>query len=122
MLPERPRRVRANVRADRAALPTVRDLLEAVLTVHAGALVHVGLGYVGAPTTGDALLDTLADKTAHQEGTALYAPVGLGVPGDLLRLRQDSPLSLLLWSAAVFYRRVFGMSTRNNEYRGAGPG
>jgi len=64
-------------------------LLEAVLTVHAGALVHVGLGYVGASTTGDAFFDTLADKATHEKGATLYAPIGLGVPGDLLRVRQD---------------------------------
>jgi|SRR3954462_14642825 hypothetical protein len=68
-------------------------LLEPVLAVHASALVHVGLCYVSAATTGYALLDALADKATHQKGAALYAPVGLGVPGDLLRVRQDSPLS-----------------------------
>src|SRR4051795_9636111 len=68
-------------------------LLKPVLAVHTGALVNVGLGYVGAATTGYALLDALANKATHQKGAALYAPVGLGVPGDL-RLSQNSNLSL----------------------------
>src|SRR3954453_8122642 len=68
-------------------------LLEPVLAVHASALVHVGLGYVGAATTGYALLDALADEATHQKGAALYAPIGLGVPGDI-RLSQNSNLSL----------------------------
>jgi len=68
-------------------------LLEAVLAVHPGALVHVGLGDVGASAGGHPLLDALADKTAHEEGTALDAPVGLGVPSDPLFFRQRMPLS-----------------------------
>ncbi len=69
-------------------------LLETVLAVHAGALVHVGFGDVGTAAAGDALLDTLADKSAHQKWAALYAPVCLRVPGDP-RLSQGSPLSLI---------------------------
>jgi hypothetical protein len=63
-------------------------LLEPVLAIHAGALVHVGFGDVGAPARGYAILDALADKTPHQEGAALDAPVGLGVPGDPLFVSQ----------------------------------
>src|SRR3712207_3708433 len=55
-------------------------LLKAVLAVHVGTLVHVGLGYVYAAAAGNALLYALADKAAHEEGAALYTPVGLGVP------------------------------------------
>src|SRR5918998_1163954 len=75
-----------------AAVVDDEVLLEAVLAIHPGALVHVGLGYVGAASTCDALLDALADEAAHEEGAALYTPVGLGVPGDLVRLRQNAPL------------------------------
>ena len=70
-----------------------QHLLKSVLTVHAGALVHVGLGDVVAPAGGHPLLYTLADKAAHQEGAAPYAPVGLGVPGDPLLFGQLAPLT-----------------------------
>src|SRR5918998_16592 len=86
------------IRTRRIPLVSARDvvlfgLLEAVLAVHAGALVHVGLGYVGASTAGDAFFDALADKAAHEEGATLYAPIGLGIPGDPLCVRQGGPLS-----------------------------
>lgn len=68
-------------------------LLKPVLTIHAGALVHVRLGYVVAASRSDALFDAFADKAAHKEGAALYTSVGLWVPGDPLRIRQGSPLS-----------------------------
>src|SRR4051812_359385 len=78
-------------------------LLKSVLTVHAGALVYVSLGYVGAAAGGDALLDALADEAAHEEGAALDAPVGLRVPGDPLRLRHRALLSDVSFMP-VFYR------------------
>jgi hypothetical protein len=80
-------------------------LLEAVLTVHAGALVHVGLGDVGASAGGDALFDALADKAAHEEGAALDAPVGLGVPGDPLFVGQRRPLYLGVFVTAFYSSR-----------------
>ena len=86
-------------------------LLKPVLTIHAGALVHVRLGYMGAATAGDALLDALADKAAHEEGAALDAPVGLGVPGDLCLLCQLAPLSARL--APSILQRLG--DARNNE-------
>ena len=71
----------------------MRVLLEAVLAVHPGALVHVRLGYVVAASRSDALFDAFADKAAHKEGAALYTSVGLRIPGDPLRIRQGSTLS-----------------------------
>jgi hypothetical protein len=71
--------------------------LEAVLTVHAGALVHVGLGDVGAPARGYPLLDALADEAAHQEGATLDAPVGLGVPSDPLFVGQRTLFREVCW-------------------------
>ena len=67
-------------------------LFKAVLAVPAGALVHLGLGYVGTSTTGDPFFDALSDKAAPEEGATLYSPVGLGVPGDPPRIRQDGSL------------------------------
>ena len=66
-------------------------LLETVLAIHAGALVHVGLRDVVASAGGYPLLNAFADKAPHQKGAAPYASVGLGVPGDPL-LGQPTPL------------------------------
>ena len=78
-------------------------LLEPVLAIHICALVHVCLGHVGTTATGDALLDTLADKATHQKGATSDTPVGLGGPGDLRLLRQSlAPLSYELAYCSLF--------------------
>lgn len=69
------------------------SLFKAVLPVHAGALVHVCLGDVGTAPRGDPILDTLADKPAHQEGAAPDPAVGLRVPGNMCIFHRFMPLS-----------------------------
>ena len=91
-------------------------LLKPVLAVHAGALVHVCFGDVGAAAGGDALLDTLADKAAHEEGAALYTPVGFRVPGDPLCIRQGSTLSSSLGYDCILPCKPFEGDRHNNEY------
>src|SRR5688572_11212019 len=93
-----------------------RNLFEPVLTVHAGALVHVGLGDVVAPAGCDTLLDALADKAAHEEGTALDAPVGLGVPGELFAVRHaGSPSARCIFRARLYPHPGTGPSAARRD-------